>query len=155
MEVTATEESARFEPRETGVGIGLFATDRFDIEEVLGVVEGKLIRDPDYGSDYCVALDEHVSIEPGEPFRFLNHSCEPNCEFVVWHYEDTDERELLVQALREIQAGEELTIDYSWPADSAIRCLCGSNACRGWIVNPEELHMIEEPDCSEPESAAL
>ena len=27
-----------------------------------------------------------------------------------------------------------MTIDYAWPADSAIRCQCGSENCRGWIV---------------------
>ena len=40
---------------------------------------------------------------------------------------------------RTIYPGEEITIDYGWPAVSAIPCLCGSERCRGWIVNMEEL----------------
>lgn len=46
--------------------------------------------------------------------------------------------EIWVESLRDILPGEELTIDYSWPASRAMRCLCGSPQCRGWIVDPAE-----------------
>jgi hypothetical protein len=44
-----------------------------------------------------------------------------------------------LQTLRPIATGEELTIDYCWPASSAIPCACPTSKCRGWIVNHEEL----------------
>ena len=47
--------------------------------------------------------------------------------------------EIWVETTRDIMPGEELTIDYSWPADRAMKCLCGAKTCRGWIVDPEEL----------------
>jgi hypothetical protein len=50
----------------------------------------------------------------------------------------TPDRVWLV-ALRVIQPGEELTIDYAWEAEAAIPCGCGSANCRGWIVDEAEL----------------
>ncbi len=41
-----------------------------------------------------------------------------------------------------VHAGEELTIDYGWPAEVAIPCLCGSRHCRGWIVDPDEVELL-------------
>lgn len=59
--------------------------------------------------------------------RFLNHSCQPNCELFFWETDDlTPNDRLWLQALRPIEPGEELTIDYAWPADAAIRCACGA-----------------------------
>jgi SET domain-containing protein len=49
-----------------------------------------------------------------------------------------------MQTIRPINAGEELLIDYCWPADAAIPCRCGALGCRGWIVDPAERHLIEE-----------
>ena len=46
---------------------------------------------------------------------------------------------LWLQALTPIEPGEELTMDYAWPADAVIRCGCGAPACRGWIASQEEL----------------
>jgi hypothetical protein len=47
-----------------------------------------------------------------------------------------------VETLRSIVAGEELTIDYGWPAEQAIPCGCGAEDCRGWVVAEEELHRL-------------
>ncbi len=58
-------------------------------------------------------------------------------------FEDDEDAEIWVEAIRDILPGEELTIDYSWPADRAMRCLCGSPNCRGWVVDPAELHLVE------------
>ena len=133
------------ELRATAVGKGLFATQRFDEEVVVGEVKGELIDDVDYGSDYCMHLDENAKIEPKEPFRYLNHSCDPNCELVIWKTRKSGESRyprLWVQTLHGVKRGEELTIDYGWPADAAIPCLCKSPRCRGWIVDAKELKKV-------------
>jgi uncharacterized protein len=130
------------EVRKTNLGNALFANKRFRTGQEIGIIEGKLIKDPDYGSEYCIALDPHTSIEPSAPFRFLNHSCEPNCELVTWVPEDSSEPRLALYALKSIKAGSELTIDYAWPADAAIHCLCGSAGCRGWVVAESELELV-------------
>lgn len=131
------------ELKETEVGTGVFAQRAFPEEAVIGEIEGELIDDPNAGGDYVLSLGDRWSLEPAAPFRFLNHSCEPNCEFDYWDIEDPITGESFPHAflisLREIQPGEQLTIDYNWPASYAIPCKCGAASCRGWIVVEDEL----------------
>ena len=133
------------EVRATHVGRGVFAGAPLEAEEVVSEVDGRIVDGAEHSSDYCIDLGHEVSLEPEEPFRFLNHSCEPNCELVLWRQRLLNTRRynrLWLQTLRPIATGEELTIDYRWPASEAIRCACGSSNCRGWIVDPDQLDEI-------------
>lgn len=139
-------EQARF-------GFGVFACRRFFTEAVVGKIRGQVIDDPDYSSDYCMDLGEGFSLEPAYPFRYLNHSCEPNCEIVEFEDDDDapdDACELWLCATRRIEKGEELTIDYAWPADSAIPCGCGAVRCRGWVIDPDEIHLLDDQQSDVP-----
>jgi hypothetical protein len=64
----------------------------------------------------------------------MNHSCEPNLGFT------TGEKALF--SLRNIEAGEELTWDYStslnWPG-WVLDCRCGARNCRGKVRSFQEL----------------
>lgn len=119
-------------------GRGVFAKRRFRTDEVIGNIEGAVFGEPTYSSDYCMELSASLVLEPDAPFRYLNHSCAPNCELirsVRWDEQDSARQYLLaLKSLRLIHSGEELTIDYAWPASCAIPCCCGSRHCRGWIV---------------------
>jgi len=88
---------------------------------------------------FLFTVDEHVCIDAsvgGNEARFINHSCDPNCEAVL------AEGEIHIVALRDIAPGEELAYDYGFPLDDdsveeAMRrypCRCGSPRCRGTIV---------------------
>lgn len=58
-------------------------------------------------------------------FRFINHSCEPNT-----FMRRTRERAEFY-ALRDIRAGEELTVDYEESHhEGRLACRCGAAACR-------------------------
>ncbi len=127
---------------QTELGYGVLAIRSFQVDDVIGEVQGEWIDDPDYSSDYCIDMGGDFSLEPRAPYRFLNHSCEPNCEFISWAKVDGEKESVWLCATRQIQAGEPLTIDYCWPAETAIRCLCGSPRCRGWIVDPDELDQL-------------
>ena len=131
---------------ESSIGRGVFALRRFGPNETIGRMGGRTFDDPDYGSDYCVDLGEGLSLEPVAPFRYLNHSCQPNCVLVnvgAWNARRRGvERQIWVQSLKRIAVGEELTIDYGWPADAAIPCACGSCRCRGWIVAEDQLDRL-------------
>ncbi|MBW3595874.1 MAG: SET domain-containing protein-lysine N-methyltransferase [Planctomycetes bacterium] len=129
-------------------GQGVFARRRFRAGETIAEVEGTVIADPDYWSAYCIDLDEGTVLEPAAPFRFLNHSCQPNGELVDYtgFCEQAGELRHVIRlrALEAIRPGEEITIDYAWSAESAIPCMCGADACRGWVVDPEELADVGE-----------
>jgi hypothetical protein len=89
-------------------------------------------------------------LDPAPPLRFMNHSCDPNCEIFYWETEpeggaNLEEDRLWLQTIRPVEPGEEILIDYSWPADAAIPCRCGAANCRGWIVDPAELHLLTTP----------
>lgn len=132
---------------DTHVGKGVFAVRGYPETAVIGKITGRLIDDADYGSEYSFEYQEGTQLEPEAPFRFINHSCDPNCEFdlldePIENLDGPTHAHLHLVALRDIQPGEELTIDYNWPASSAISCKCGARDCRGWVVAEEELEMV-------------
>lgn len=65
--------------------------------------------------------------------RFINHSCEPNCETQKWVVEG--ELAIGLFALRDIPVGTELTFDYNFEryGDRPMRCYCETPSCRGYI----------------------
>ncbi len=130
------------------VGTGVFARRRLKSGMVLGEIQGEVCDEHPADPSYCMELPSGKVLEPGEPLRFLNHSCDPNCELFYWFEEDDPavEDRLWLQTIRDIEPGEELLIDYCWPADAAIRCECGAANCRGWVVDPDELHLLEGRD---------
>jgi uncharacterized protein len=124
-------------------GFGVFSLRSFAVHEVLGPIQGKIIDDPAYESDYCMELGEHSALEPGPPFRYVNHSCHPNCALVEIEEEDRADgngsSSLWLEVEAEIAPGEQVTIDYAWPARTATPCTCGCPDCRKWIVAADEL----------------
>jgi len=130
-------------------GLGLYASRNFSQGEQIGWMEGLILCDSEHSSDYAVDLGDDYALEPDGTFRYLNHACDPNCELYL--IDTTGELGPLllprvsVEAIREITVGEQLTIDYGWPAEEAIPCGCGSVNCRGWVVAADEVHLVEQP----------
>lgn len=126
------------------VGRGVFARQHLSAGFVVGEIRGRVMDKHPADPQYCMELGTGRILEPAPPFRFLNHSCDPNCELFYWesHDDPSQEDRLWLQTIRPIRAGEELLIDYCWPADAAIPCRCGATACRGWVVDPAELHLV-------------
>ncbi|POF40527.1 lysine methyltransferase [Pseudomonas laurylsulfativorans] len=63
----------------------------------------------------------------------LHHSCDPNVFL--------DMSELWLWALKDIQKGDWLSMDYAATEDKLLRqfaCRCGSHNCRGWITGYDE-----------------
>ncbi|GHP12023.1 hypothetical protein PPROV_001075000 [Pycnococcus provasolii] len=65
--------------------------------------------------------------------RFTNHSCAPNCEMQKW----TVRGEVCIGifATRDIQPGEEITMDYNFERydERPMRCYCGESKCKGFV----------------------
>lgn len=125
----------------TRVGKGIFAGRSYPACAVVGEITGEIIDDANYGSEYCFDIGDGLRLEPVAPFRFVNHSCEPNCEFDYLQCSDepggTRRTRVYLLALYDIKADEELTIDYNWSTANAIPCRCQAPSCRGWVVSRE------------------
>lgn len=97
-------------------------------------------QDPGRGGIYTFWTGDEWAIDGiGEEniARFINHSCTPNCDYRI------EGCRVFIHAARDIAAGEELTIDYSFsPEGEKVPCRCGSPQCRGTInaceAEPEE-----------------
>src|ERR1019366_6018418 len=135
-------------------GRGVFATR--DIAEAERVVEytGKRITPDEADSTspddvtsrrhhtFFFMVDDDLVIDGssgGNDSRFINHSCDPNCEIII------SRSRVYVHALRDIPAGEELSYDYwyttaeSYTLDDLRRiypCRCGAAKCRGTLARP-------------------
>jgi len=138
------------EVRESTIqGLGVFA--RRSIPAGARIIEytGEVISDEEADRRYNDAgmLRHHTflfSLEDGRCIdaavggneaRFINHSCAPNCQAL-----EADSR-IWIEAIRPIEAGEELTYDYAYArseCDEALWplyvCRCGAPGCRGTIL---------------------
>lgn len=83
------------------------------------------------GRTYIFYLDDKYSLDGavgGNDSIFVNHSCEPNCNYVY------KKGRIFYEAKRDIKKGEELTIDYEFDYEEPLTpCFCGSKNCRGTI----------------------
>ena len=119
------------------VGKAVFATRRIFDGTCIGEIEGEVISDDEYRSRYAFDLENGAQLEPAPPFRFVNHSCEPNSGF-------RDGLDLV--ALRDILPGEEITWDYSTAIDESdfagFPCGCGASVCRGIVASFRHLPAV-------------
>lgn len=75
----------------------------------------------------------------GNDARWINHSCEPNCEA------REENKRIFIYALRDIKRGEELNYDYGLQLEErhtaklkrTYACLCGAKNCRGTMLAPK------------------
>jgi len=68
----------------------------------------------------------------GNAARFINHSCDPNCEAKTIRILGSDH--IIIFALRNIFKGEELTYDYKFEREEQkIPCSCGAPRCRKYM----------------------
>ncbi len=90
-------------------------------------------------SMHTIQIDRNLHMIPPSPMRFLNHSCEPNCGILI----QTGVKNLEVHALRDLEPGEELTLDYETFEEEfeALTgpCLCNSPGCRGRLRGNKSL----------------
>lgn len=98
----------------SSAGLGLRALRDFKVSDELIEYTGPRI--PNEEADerpnrYLFRLNDRYSID-GSPrsnlARYINHSCCPNAQAVLSH----DERSITIEAIRPIEAGDEITYDY-------------------------------------------
>ena len=122
--------------RSSIAGYGVVATRRFRRGAVVANVEGVLWREGERRDDtFSLTLDDGRFFDMVDQTRWVNHSCEPNLVVEAGVTRGGNGWAQL-QALKDIEPGEELTFDYAFPPALKERCRCGAPTCRGWIVDP-------------------
>lgn len=142
-----------FELRKSGIqGRGAFATRRIrkgtKIIEYVGEKITSEEGDERYDDSamgrhhtFLFSLDDGSVVDAavgGNDARFINHSCDPNCEAII------EKGHIYIHALRTIHPGEELAYDYAYERsedhteedERLYKCKCGSENCRGTILAP-------------------
>jgi SET domain-containing protein len=74
----------------------------------------------------------------GNSARWLNHSCQPNCEAIE------DDGRIFIETIRDLKPGDELCIAYGLTIDEAVTpelvadyvCRCGTKRCTGSMLAP-------------------
>ncbi|GFO35810.1 histone-lysine N-methyltransferase, partial [Plakobranchus ocellatus] len=99
---------------------------------------------------YALHLDSGSLIDGyrmGNIGRYVNHSCQPNCEMQKWNVNGL--YRMVLFALRDIEAGEELGYDYNFDPfnqETQQECRCGSAECRGVIGGKRSLGTCKQMD---------
>lgn len=146
----SVEESLAFEVRDSGIhGRGAFATRPIRagerVAEYVGerISKSESLRRQEEGNEYIFTLDEEVDIDglvEWNPARFVNHSCDPNCETEI------EDESIWVVALRDIAPGEELTYNYCYDFEEYREhpCRCGTKRCVGYMLAEELWEKLPE-----------
>ena len=139
-------------------GRGVFATAGIPAGEELIEYEGRKLTHAqanriyaggaDSGHTFLFTLDEKYLIDAnigGNIARWINHSCDPNCRAVIEVNSRGTPNRVLIESIRPIKRGEELTYDYGIVLDepytkklkAEYKCLCGAKNCRGTMLAPK------------------
>ena len=115
-------------------GQGAFATEYIPARRKLGEIGGHLITIKSAratarqgGALYVIDLSDKIALDcrSGNILGKINHSCEPNAYMRIAYGRAE------VYALRQIEPGEEITIDYRLAPDpGGMECHCDSPRCR-------------------------
>ncbi|WP_322991519.1 SET domain-containing protein [Limnohabitans sp.] len=151
----AVASGKRIQVRRSGVhGKGVFALQDIAEGETLIEYVGEVIswdeaqdrhphdpKDPNHTFYFHVNEDRVIdALFGGNSSRWINHSCNPNCEA------DEDNDRIFIKAIRNIKAGEELNYDYGLIIDEPYTkklkaeypCWCGAKNCRGTLLSPKD-----------------
>lgn len=137
-------------------GQGVFATAPIKAGEEVIEYKGKLRThkevDEEYGGKdtghtFLFILNDTYVIDAnigGNVARWLNHGCAPNCQaFVIEHMSgDPRKDKVVIEAIRDIETGEELTYDYDIRIGEPITaeerllwaCHCNAPNCTGTMI---------------------
>lgn len=129
---------------------GLYALEPIGAKEMIIEYVGERLRQPvaemremryikkGIGSSYLFRVDENTVIDAtkkGGIARFINHCCDPSCTAKI--IKVGGKKRIVIYALRDIAANEELTYDYKFEretdAEERLPCLCGAPSCKGFL----------------------
>lgn len=142
-------------------GNGVFAKVPIAKGEPIVEYKGELIThakadrdhhgDIDSGHTFLFALNEKWIVNAnrkGNIARWINHSCAPNAVAFIHEHKSgkLKKDKIIIEALRDIAPGEEITYDYGFEFDvpytrkllAIWACHCGQPNCRGTMLKPKK-----------------
>ena len=142
-----------FEVRDSGIhGRGAFALCRIRKGTTIIEYTGERISSTEgdrryrmngerHHHTFLFSVNDEICIDArrrGNAARFINHSCNPNCQAV------DDDGRIFIEAIGTIEPGTELTYDYNMfgvtprtrNEKSLYACYCGAPDCRGTMLRP-------------------
>lgn len=142
-------------------GTGVFARRKLAADTQVIQYRGKLLThdeaDEQYGDGgetghtFLFTLNEQYILDAntrGNDARWINHSCDPNCQAVLYENQNGDRKKdrVVIETLREIKRGEELTYDYGITLEvrhtarlkKIWACRCGSPNCTGTMLKSKQ-----------------
>ncbi len=118
-------------------GKGCFSSTHFKARRKIAEYRGEKITDAEANRRASrrklriCAINDRWSLDGsrgGNGTHYMNHSCEPNAYMKILY------DHIVFLALRDIEPGEEITIDYESTLHSdKKKCICGAPSCRGTI----------------------
>ena len=148
----------RFAARRSSIhGRGVFAIAPIHAGDTLIQYKGRLITHAqadriygdgaDSGHTFLFTLNARYIVDAnsgGNSARWINHSCDPNCQALIEESRDGDPRrdKVVIEAMRDIAPGVELTYNYGIvlevPHTQRMRalwaCRCGARHCTGTLL---------------------
>ena len=112
-------------------GLCVRALVPFSTGDVLDRFTGRITREL---TQHSLQVDGERHICDTRFIGYLSHGCDPNCRLDMERFE--------LVALRDIAAGDLLTVDYAHTEEhlfAQFACNCGSPTCRGWISGSKDV----------------
>ena len=102
---------------------------------------------------YVFTLNSRYDLDgavEGNDARYINHSCDPNCEVFI------ERGEIWIYSKRDIEKGEELCYNYGFDLETWDEhpCLCGMERCVGFIVAEDHWPILKRKLAALRRSAA-
>ena len=151
----------RIEVRRSGIhGRGIFAATDLAPGQRIIEYKGRRISHAqadalyddslDTGHTFLFTLNDKYIVDAnqqGNSARWINHSCNPNCEAMIHVNVDGDEKrdKVYIEAIKPIKAGQELTYNYGIVLEvphtrrmkQVWACRCGARNCTGTMLQPK------------------
>lgn len=106
-------------------------------------------KDPNNNAaTYIFNIGEEWDIDgdiPENDARYINHSCDPNCRYII------EDKRVWIESIRDIKKGEEITYNYGFELEEDDLyefmdhpCKCGTKRCAGYILDEKEWPKMKE-----------